>query len=286
MFTGCRSVPEKDELALVYYDLGLAYSRLGRAGDARQAFERSFMLKPDLVKAGYNLGRMDIEMGKYDAGLKIFFQILKKDPENNLLKEAVAWGYYRKGEYAKAVEWYREVLKSDGYNRHALYNISVLLCEEGRYREAYPYLKQIDEMGDSDSFIYMKLGETEKELGISSGSYWFKLASDKDPSNRDALKLLCDSYVEDKNYSLAIDVCNKLLSKGEDKSVMFEKAFILLVYVEDYDNGLPALKKALDAGFSDEKEIKRLEEYPDLLHRDMILSVIRKAGTPPPGAQD
>lgn len=277
--TGCRTGSAINELAEVYYNLGNAYSDLGRSEDARQAYQRAFILKSDFVKAAYNLGRMDIEAGRYDEGLDIFKDILKQDHENSLVKEAIAWGYYKKGDVDIALHWYKSILDKDRYNRNALYNISVLLVNEKNYKDAYPYLKQVESSGDGDAYIYTQLGEAESKLNLSSGIYWFEQARKKDPDSKEILNLLTSAYIADKDYTAALNTYDILLSKGEDLTILFKKAYLLLTAVEDYDAGLKVLEEALKKGFNDNIEIQKLRDYPDLLYSNRINEVLAKYET-------
>ncbi len=277
--TGCRTGSAINELAEVYYNLGNAYSELGRSEDARQAYQRAFILKSDFVKAAYNLGRMDIEAGRYDEGLDIFKDILKQDHENSLVKEAIAWGYYKKGDVDIALHWYKSILDKDRYNRNALYNISVLLVNEKNYKDVYPYLKQVESSGNGDAYIYTQLGEAESKLNLSSGIYWFEQARKKDPDSKEILNLLTSAYIADKDYTAALNTYDILLSKGEDLTILFKKAYLLLTAVEDYDAGLKVLEEALKKGFNDNIEIQKLRDYPDLLYGNRINEVLAKYET-------
>ncbi len=272
--TGCRTSPSISELADVYYNLGNAYSELGRSADAGAAYRRAFALRPDFIKAAYSLGRVDVEAGKYDEGIDIFRTLLKKDKDNAIVKEALAWGYYRKGDKKKSLEWYKDILSSDAYNKNALHNICVLLISEDNYTDAYPYLKQLEELDPGNFFTDKQMGIAESNLGLSSGAVWFEKAEKEKPGDKDTLNLLAEAYVTDKNYSKAIETYDLLLTKGKSPEILFDKAFVLLTKVEDYDRGLKVLKEALSGGFNNEKELEKLRDYPDLLYRDRIIKVL------------
>ncbi len=272
--TGCRTSPSISELADVYYNLGNAYSELGRSEDAGAAYRRAFALEPDFIKAAYNLGRVDIEAGKYNEGIDIFQTLLKKDKGNTVVKEALAWGYYRKGDKKKSLEWYKDILSSDAYNKSVLRNICVLLISDENYTDAYSYLKKLRELDPDDFFTDKQLGIAESKLGISSGAVWFEQAEKENPGDKDVLSLLAAAYVVDKNYSKALETYDLLLKKGKDPETLFNKAFVLLTKVEDYDKGLKVLREALSGGFNGQGKLKKLRDYPDLLYRERILKVL------------
>ncbi len=276
--SGCATAPSITELADVYYNLGNAYSELGRQEDAGSAYRRAYTLEPGFIQAGYSLGRMDIEEGKYSEGIAIFRKLEAKDPENILVKEALAWGYYRKGDTEEALQWYKNILSDDAYNERVLHNISFLLMSAGNYADAYPYLEQLEKIGSPDFFTYRELGVAESKMGISSGVVWFEKARKEKPDDKDILMLLASAYAADKNYTEALATYDQLLSKHRDPEILFDKAFILLTAVEDYDKGLSVLKEALAGGFGDQKKIKKLKDYPDLLYKERIVKVLKEAG--------
>lgn len=272
--SGCQTAESTRELSDVYYDLGNAYSKLGRSEAARKAFQRAFILSPTLVKAAYNLGKMDIEAGRYTEGIGIFRTLLKKNPDNILVREALAWGFYKKGDKEKSLSVYQGILGIDTVNKNALHNICVLLISEERYTDAYPYLKQAESLGDADFFIYEQLGISESKLGVSSGTYWLEKAKSIKPDNVEILNLLASAYTKEKNYTEALKDYDLILSKGKDPEILFKKAFLLLTKIEDYDTGLKILQEALQAGFSDKSRLEKLSKYPDLLYKERIDKII------------
>jgi len=276
MFMSCRSMPEKDEMALVYYNLGNAYSELGRSTDAGDAYERAFALNPSLVKAGYNLGRIRVETGRYKEGIKIFEDLLQQDPGNSLVMSALAWAYYKNGDSSKAITLYKAIMEEDPVNKDALYNSALLMSFKGDYGDAYPYLKKLDALEEADSYIYKYLGIAEKELEISSGTLWLEKAAESKPGDAEILNLLAEAYNSEKRYTEAVETYDKLLSIHKTGDLLFKKARILLVYIEDYDTGLPVLEEALTQGLSDSIKLSTLIDYPDLLYPDRIKTVVKK----------
>lgn len=272
----CRSMPERDEMALVYYNLGNAYSELGRSSDAGEAYERAFALNSSLIKAGYNLGRIRVETGRYKEGIKIFKDLLNQDTGNHLVMSALAWAYYKNGDSGKAITLYKSIMEEDPVNKDALYNSALLLSFKDDYKDAYPYLKELDTLGEADSYVYKYLGIAEKELEISSGASWLEKAAESKPGDTEILNLLAEAYSNEKRYGKAVETYDKLISMHKTGDLLFKKAFILLVYIEDYDTGLPVLEEALSQGLSDSTDLSTLIDYPDLLFPDRIKTVVKK----------
>ena len=85
---------------------------------------------------------------------------------------------------------------------------------------------------------------------------------------------LIEALKDVRNYIRAIEIYDSLIALNPDPDYIFDKAFILLTAIEDYSLGIPALELALQEGFSDTERLSSLSDYPDLLDKDRILSVI------------
>ena len=75
------------------------------------------------------------------------------------------------------------------------------------------------------------------------------------------------------NYERIPGLYDSLISINSSADLIFDKAFILLTVIEDYDLGIPALELALQNGYNNFERIEELKTYDDLLDRDKILAV-------------
>jgi tetratricopeptide (TPR) repeat protein len=273
ILSSCSTNPYKNELAEAYYNLGNAYSDLGKLDEASLVFIKALKIDPDFSSAAYNLGIVQIQSEKYKDGILSLQELLKKQPDNTLVMKVLAWGYYKSGDSDGAVEVYKLILDIDIQNYDALNNITVLLMNDSEYTEAYKYLVQLEALETEDSNIYYNLGVSERELGISTGSVWFESAFDLDNNSEKFIIALLEALKIEGNYSKVIELYNILLDLNPDPSFLYDKAFILLTSIEDYSLGIPALELALQKEFSNEERIEELKSFPDLLDRDRILSV-------------
>lgn len=273
ILSSCSSFRYKEELVEAYYNLGNAYSDLGKLDDSATVFTRALQIDPSFPSASYNLGIVHIRSKNYKKGIEVLQDLLEQDPGNTIVLKVLAWGFLKSGDLAQAIEVYESVLKIDGYNRDVLNNITILMIKEHMYEEAYDYLIQLESLGDADSNTFYNLGITERELNISSGVKWFESAYQKDQTVQEVLITLIDALTGEHSYSRVIELYDILIDMDPSPALLFDKAFILLTAIEDYELGIPALEKAMESGFSDLDRIDELKSYPDLLNRDRILSV-------------
>ncbi len=273
ILSSCSSFHYKDELVEAYYNLGNAYSDLGKLDDSATVFTRALQIDPSFPSASYNLGIVHIQSGNYKKGIEVLKDLSEQDPENTVVLKVLAWGFLKSGNLPQAIEVYESVLKIDNYNRDVLNNITILMIKDHLYEDAYGYLIQLESLGDTDSNTFYNLGITERELNISSGVKWFESAHQKDQTVQEVLIALIDALRVEHSYSRVIEFYDILLDLNPSPVLLFDKAFILLTAIEDYELGIPALEKAMESGFSDSDRIDELKSYPDLLNKDRILSV-------------
>jgi tetratricopeptide (TPR) repeat protein len=234
---------------------------------------KALQIDPDFPSAAYNLGIVHIQAGNYNKGIKVIQDLLQKEPENILILKVLAWAYYKNLELNKAIVTYETILDIDSYNDDALKNITILMINNTMFEEAYPYLVLLESKGDVESFVLYNLGITERELGISSGLEWFELAFNKEQNLEKNLFALIDALKIDQDYDRVIELYDILISINPVPDLYFEKAYVLLTVIEDYNLGIKTLENALQNGYNNLERIEELKLYPDLLDRDEILSV-------------
>ncbi len=158
-----QSVAREQPLDAVYQvNLGTALARMGRFDEARRAYERARILRPDLAAPWANLGLVSEMEGKTDEAEMEYRTALKLDPLNtdahqNLGALLVGKGKFEEaemhfrvtaslsslgkllvaiGRLSEAENALRGAIKEDVTNAEALYLLGNILRGEGREREA------------------------------------------------------------------------------------------------------------------------------------------------------
>jgi tetratricopeptide (TPR) repeat protein len=265
ILSSCSSVTYEQELVEAYSNLGNAYNDLGKLEQSSAAFVRALQIDPSFPSAAFNLGLVQIQSGEYESGIKVLKGLLKKEPENILVLKVLAWGYYKYTSLDRAVEIYDSILQLDPYNIDALNNITILMISMLMYEEAYPHLIRLEEAGVDTDSNYYNLGLTERELELSTGLNWFEKAYNKDPGLEKNIIALIEALKIDKDYERVIELYDILLNINSEPAIYFDKAFVLLTAIEDYERGIPALEISLQNGFNGNERIDELKNYKDLL---------------------
>ena len=122
-------------------ELGVVLLRLGRADEARRAFERLLDADPSAAGTWYNLGLLEMGANRPVEAAAAFRRAVETAPGNvdawRGLGAAVA-----ASDPARAVEAWQRVVELEPRDFDTLFNLGVLLTETGRPAEARPHLRR------------------------------------------------------------------------------------------------------------------------------------------------
>ena len=284
LFFGCSTtatVPA-GEAAEVWYNLGNAYTELGRNDDAIKAYLKARQLNPELVSAGFNLVRVQILQKRYDDSLEQLDLLLEADPENRMLLETKAWVYHLKGDDRKALEIYDSVLSVFKDSRNSLYNSSIVLIDLEEYAKALEQMKRLVEIYPDEKSSIFEIAKIEAQLGNSEESLlWLEKHLSENPKDATALELAGDMSASEKEYAEAVGFYRLIIGSEQEEGegsiemtepvvtgdvlsrVNFKIGEILLVQIEDVEGGMQALRASVSDGKPEKEDIERILSYTD-----------------------
>jgi tetratricopeptide (TPR) repeat protein len=132
--------------SMAYYNLGVAYSKVGRWQEAIEAYRQSTRIKP-AFDALYNLGNAYSELGRWQEAVEAYKQAIAIKPDLAQAYSNLGNSYYNLGRRMEAVEAYRQAiaLKPDFAEAH--YNLGVAylqIGDKGSALEECKILKTLD----------------------------------------------------------------------------------------------------------------------------------------------
>lgn len=261
----CSSVPE--EISSEYYNIGNAYFDVGDYEKAIEYYMKALDDNHPMVNnIRFNLAVAYTESGRVTQGLELFDSLLIQDPDNMMVLQSKAYAFYLLGDDDNSLEVYNRILDVFEYNETALFNKALILMDSS-VSEAQQALEKLFEV-DKSAEVVLLLGkiymeEEDRERYVSL----FEEAVISNPGNSQLLKGLADYYREEGKYFKSIDYMDRLLaidSYDGHADVLFEKAEMLFLDLNDYNNGFETLKRALDAGFDDRGRIGQLIDSDEL----------------------
>jgi type IV pilus assembly protein PilF len=129
--------------------LAVLYERLGQDVQAREHFLRAIALNPSGSDIHNNYGQFLCKRGQWETAHEHFNQALQnplyRSPEIPLTNAALC--AMRAKNYSRAESYFRQVLQKNANYPLALYQMSVLHYEQGRYTDAQSYLRRYLRVG-------------------------------------------------------------------------------------------------------------------------------------------
>ena len=267
-----------------WYDIGNAWMDKAEWKKAGQAYSRALALEPSLSSASLNMARALAEAGDYDSALAILDDLAKRDPGNVRVIAARAYSLYKKGDAAGALEAYRAVVALDPYAPDAVYNAALLELAAGDAATAAVDLERLSSAKPEDAQAFLLLGRAEEKLGETdltgtarqAAIAAYEKARSLGKADTAALERLGNLYDVARRYSEAMDAFDAAVKADPKRSsAWFSLARLRLIVASDADNGLEALKSALDAGFSDKEAATALLAEPNLPEREKIFALLK-----------
>ncbi len=170
----------------VHNDLGLCYMAKERMTDAVKHFKKAIALKPEYAPARNNLGSAYLAMEQWDAAIAVFKEITKDvlyaTPHFPLYNLGIA--YYRKGDYAKSLDYYREALKIQPDFVKALYGIGRTYLAMNQGSLALRHLERAAQQAPKVPEIHFDLAEAYVLVGrFDQARHTYETVIDLAPSD-------------------------------------------------------------------------------------------------------
>jgi tetratricopeptide (TPR) repeat protein len=153
-----------------YYGLGLAYTRMGEYGKALEAYKKSLEMgnttDPELH---FQIGRMQLNLGKDDLAQAAFEKALALKPDYTLALENLALLYHKKKEIPKAKPLLEKLVELEPDNFNANYLLGLYYFQAKDYSKMVKaYTKAVQVKPD--------LADAHYNLGMA---YYFQTRYDK-----------------------------------------------------------------------------------------------------------
>lgn len=101
----------KDHLAWAH--LGSVHTSLGQAPEAERAYERALALRPDLLAAAANLGRLYVLSKNYGRAAELLRPVAERRPDSADVHHLLGEAYMQTGKTDDAITHFKEALRLD-----------------------------------------------------------------------------------------------------------------------------------------------------------------------------
>ena len=132
---------ERDHIAWAF--LGAAHSALGDTAESERCYLRALSLRPDLLAASLNLGRLYAVGKSFDKAAAVLKPAVDKYPESADANFLLAEAYLQTGKYDESAALFKEALRLDPKGKaEAHLRLALLFNAAGKKEEASAELKQ------------------------------------------------------------------------------------------------------------------------------------------------
>lgn len=169
---GIEKDPENSQL---YFRLGITYDNMGKKDECIRAMKESVRLNPEDPSSLNYLGYTYAEMGiNLDEAQKLIEKALSLKPGDSYITDSLAWVYYQKGQYEKALTLLTEVASASHTDPVIMEHLGdTYLKLDHKHKALDSYRKalemRIQNAEDTES-IRIKIEELEKEIANNSNS--------------------------------------------------------------------------------------------------------------------
>lgn len=183
--------------AIYYFNLGVAFRRLGQIESAIEAYRASVELEPGMVRAWGNLGNAYRSVNDYEKALACYKKCIELEPSNSIVHYNMGI-LYQLGEHIdEAIKAYRRAVKYNPDNAKAYCNLGTLYAKLRRFQKAISYYKQAIEIDPYLFDGYNNYGSALIELGqTDKAQSYLRKALKLNPASATTLRsiTLCKTY--------------------------------------------------------------------------------------------
>lgn len=101
----------KDHLA--WTDLGTMQYALGNNAEAERSYARALSVRPDLLTAAVNLGRLRIATKNFEGAVEVLKPVVEKHPQSADANQLLGEAYLQTGKNDEAITYFNEAIRLD-----------------------------------------------------------------------------------------------------------------------------------------------------------------------------
>jgi tetratricopeptide (TPR) repeat protein len=215
-------VTSSPDNAVAHFELGRAYLASHRPDgpeSARQQFERSIQLQPNLIQPRIGLAQLQVMRGEYEAALNTVQIILQRDPGSIAAKVIQSQAYLGQKKFGESDNLLSGMVKSNPNSPDVYYQLGSSLLAEGKPKEAEPAFQRAYELNPLNNQSLLGVVESEIQQGQPEKAMSvLQNEAKKAPNRVDILFLMGTTAKRENKFSDAVGDFNRVLSGLDKKS--------------------------------------------------------------------
>ncbi len=182
--------------------------------EAQNAFEQALQANQNYMPAMYSLGVTHFSQGNLEQAEQYLRQVVNAMPNSVDARLVLGATLLRRGDVAAAEGMIKPVLGAFPDNPQALSLLGVAAARQGKTDESAAYLRKLSALDPQSATSRMQLGLSLVLGGKTSlGIQELKAAVDLDPELRQADLLMALNYLQQRDFSSALEVTERWRAK-------------------------------------------------------------------------
>ena len=141
-----RAIAINHRKAVYHSNLGTAYRKLGKVGEAVDCLRQAVELQPEFVDAHLNLGLTYAEQCRWEDAARCYQRVIHLDSRHGKARNNLGLVLLKQGKTDEAVDCYRQAVELNSNDADALANLGLALREQAEFDEAIVTLRRALEL--------------------------------------------------------------------------------------------------------------------------------------------
>ena len=207
-----NSILDEIQCDRTYNYLGLLKLDQQKIGDAINYFQFAIKIEPNNAFYHYNLGTAYSLNGWLMEAEQSFKKAVSLEQSNLIYNYALAYLYYERHDYNKALETIEHILALNANYTDAIILKAMLSAKNGNIIDAKNSLHQLTESVTNNDFLYYAMAKIYKEFPMYKEAIsCLQSALNIKPESLEYLSELADCYCELGQFQVAQDIITKVL---------------------------------------------------------------------------
>lgn len=207
-----NSILDEIQCDRTYNYLGLLKLDQHKIGDAINYFQFAIKIEQNNAFYHYNLGTAYSLNGWLMEAEQSFKKAVSLEPTNLVYNYALAYLYYERHDYKKAMESTDHILELDANYTDAIILKAMINARNGNIIDAKNSLQKLSQTITNNDFLYYAMAKIYKEFPLYKEAVeCLQNALNIKPESLEYLSELADCYCELEQYQTAQDIITKVL---------------------------------------------------------------------------
>ncbi len=221
-----------------YFNLALAYRRLGRVDEALDFLNRAIVVVPDKAEYHFAIGQIYFERQDYTAAIKALLKTVELDPIAVQGRYFLGLAYQKTGCTEQAVQTFRRCSYLEPKNGEVFRDLGIACYHAGHWQEAQQVLHKATELLPADHLcpFYLGLILVKEQTLMKNAQEFFKKVIRLNPDFIDGYRELGNLCVGLGDYKGAVRAFRDVLRLDENVVLVHYHLGFAYAMLKDFES--------------------------------------------------